>query len=147
VSEFTDQSLSQLVNAVRDERDEQASETERKARRQRLDELLCATFQDVIGCVPNLLAPNQNPPDERFWGRLAERLRAFGEALNEADREYPRYRVRERLVRAARAGVPSLETAAQLLLSAPDAAAAKLAETLQAVHTDGRRDLWIAWLP
>jgi hypothetical protein len=146
MSESTTQPHSQLLSAVRDGKEQLAEKTERKARRQQLGERLVAAFRAIKGCMGPLLSPNQNPPDDGFSDRLAAGLRAFGAALNEADREYPRYLIRERLDRATRTGVPALDAAAQLLLCAPQTETAELGAMVQAVQADGRRDLWVAWL-
>jgi hypothetical protein len=67
---------------------------------------------------------------------------AINEALREADREYPRDRILERLGRAARAGVPALDTAASLLLAAPSTAVEQLAQDLERIAASRPHDVW-----
>src|SRR5262249_11753902 len=111
-------SLREPQQAIREDlqlRESEAVERpNRDARRQRLIDILAARYRDLIPFVDGLLAPTVPPRGNTFFADLARSLLAFNETLTEADREYPRCRILERLGRAARAGVPALDTAASL---------------------------------
>jgi hypothetical protein len=147
MSDSLDPPFSELFAAIREGQDQHAAAADRKARRERLEQRMAETFADVIGCLPQLLSPNENSPDDAFWNQLAMKLQALAEFFGEANREYPLYRIHKRLERATKTGVPAVDTAAYLLLSAPQAAPADLAATLRAIQMDSQRDLWAAWLP
>src|SRR6266508_5676670 len=111
--------LQTIRDDLRRRESEVANQVDRHARRERLAERLLDRFKDVISFTGGLLAPREHPRGDTFFADLARSLLAFNETLREADQEYPRYRILERLGRAARAGVPALDTAASLLLLEP----------------------------
>jgi hypothetical protein len=135
-----------LEKALSDHNESQHAATDRDRRRRCLDDRLLRAFTELIDFAPCVLAPNQFPPEESFWGQLAAAVVRFAAVLTEADQEYPRFRVLERLRRATLSGVPALETAATLLLS-ETTDADNLAGIIQSVQRDNRRDVWLAWLP
>jgi hypothetical protein len=136
-----------VLNMVPDQQDAHGAKTERAARRQHLNERLGAAFRAVFELAGGIPDSEHNPADAGFFSRLAENLRAYSAALADADQEYPRFRIRERLTRAANAGVPALGAAAKLLLSASTMPGAELAGALDAVQRDRRTGAWVAWLP
>jgi HEAT repeat protein len=146
MSESAPRPIEALERFVRDHQDAQRATTEGDERRRHLDERLVGAFSELVDFAPGVLAPNQFPPGEGFWRQLADAVVRFATLLAEADREYPRFRVLDRLRRAAQSGVPALETGATLLLC-DTTDADKLAGIIQSVQRDNRRGVWLAWLP
>lgn len=138
------------LRATRDEltrNDVEAAErAERQARRKRLEERLAERLRHLVSFSRGLLAPQKHPPEGSFFTDMARSLLAFNEALREADGEYPRFRILERLRRAARAGVPALDTAASLLLLEPTANPENIAQDLARFQQSRPHDVWVMWL-
>jgi hypothetical protein len=68
---------------------------------------LMERFRTLVSCAAPLLAAEHLQQGESFFPELASSLLAFNVTLGEADQEYPRYRIRQRVSRASRAGVPA----------------------------------------
>jgi hypothetical protein len=115
------------------------------ARLEQLTERLTARLREVVTATCSLLAQGESR-NETYFTDIARHLLTFNEALREADREYPRYRILERLGRAARAGVPALDTAASLLLADPSTAVEQLAQALERIAASRPHDVWPMWL-
>ncbi|HJZ54570.1 MAG TPA: hypothetical protein VKE74_06405 [Gemmataceae bacterium] len=125
---------------------EAADQADRRARRQQLDECLASRFKDLISFGCSSLAQDDRSRGHSFFAAWARSLLAFNGALREADREYTRFRIVERLERAARAGVPALDTAASLLLLDPAADPDRLAGDLERIQGSRPHDVWVMWL-
>jgi hypothetical protein len=138
------------LQAIRDDLQRRTSEAtsraDRDARRAQLTERLFARFEDLVSFAARLLAPEEHRGDDTFFVELARRLLTFNATLHEADREYPRYRIRDRLNRAAQAGVPALDTVATLLLLDPAADPAALSRDLERIQGSRPHDVWSMWL-
>src|SRR5262245_48338112 len=138
------------LQAIRDDlqhrESEAASRADRAARRERLSARLVERFGNLVSFVGGLLAPGQRPRSETFFSDLARNLLSFNETLREADQEYPRYRILERLGQAAQTGVPALDTAASLLLLEPATDAEALAGDLERIQGSRLHDVWSMWL-
>ena len=123
------------LQAIRDDVQQRKSETrecaDRQARRADLMQRLMERFRTLVSCAAPLLAAEHLQQGESFCPDLARSLWAFNPPLGEPAQEYPRYRIRERLSRAARAGVPALDTATSLLLKDPGSDPAVLAVDLE----------------
>jgi hypothetical protein len=145
-SEPAPDTLQQIRDDLERRESEAAGRAERAARRRQLDERLAERFRSLISFAGGLLAPEQRPRGATFFADLARSLVAFNQVLREADREYLRYRVLERLERASRAGVPALDTAASLLLQNPAADVGRLADHLERLQGSRPHDVWVMWL-
>jgi hypothetical protein len=139
-------SLQEILDARQRSVAETAACSERPGRHHALSQRLEVAVRELVSFAGGLLSPTECPRNDSFFADLARALLAFNAALNEADSEYPRYRIRERLSRAARAGVPALDTAASLLLLPPTTEPAELSGELQALQGDRPRDQWLLWL-
>lgn len=122
-----------------------AQESQR-TRRSQLEELFIQRFNCLITFAGGLLAPEQRPRRETFFRDLAQSLLAFSATVREYDREFPRLQILERLRRASRSGVPALDTAASLLLLAPDVDFESLVGDLERIQGSRPHDVWLMWL-
>jgi hypothetical protein len=138
------------LQAIRDNlqrrESELANQADRVARRQQLDERLANRFKEVISFACSSLARDDRSRTDAFFPDLARSLLAFNEALRAADREYPRFRILDRLERASQAGVPALDTAATLLLLEPTTDVTSLATDLKRIQESRPHDVWSMWL-
>jgi sugar lactone lactonase YvrE len=138
------------LQAIRDELQSRESDTanqaDRLARRQQLDLRLADRFKELISFACNWLARDDRSQSGTFYSDLAHSLLSFNETLREAAHEYPRYRIFERLGRGAQAGVPSLDTAAALLLLEPTVDAEAVAQDLKRIQESRPHDVWSMWL-
>jgi hypothetical protein len=125
---------------------ERTNQADQRARREQLTQRWTGRFMELLDSACILLARKDGSQGGIDFRHLACRLLAFNEALQECDREYPRYRILERLGRASRAGVPALDTAASLLLATPSSAVEQMAHDLEQIAASRPHDLWPAWL-
>jgi nucleoside phosphorylase len=138
--------LQAIRDSLRCREADTANKADQVARRQRLEKHLVSAFQEVISCACSLLALDGPSPTHGFFTGVARSLLAFNAALREANREYPLYRILDRLGRAARAGVPALETAASLLLLDPTIDVNRLATDVKHINELPQHSLWPTWL-
>lgn len=118
----------------------------RTAQREQLSERLTASLRAIMSFAGGLLAPEKHPRHDAFFVELACRLLALNAALNDADREYPRLRIRERLKQATQAGVIALDTATSLLLLDPAFDPTAVARDLENIQKSRPHNVWLLWL-
>jgi hypothetical protein len=142
--------LANLLGQVQAHRQEvhewRAQQTDRARRRRQQRGELERAFE-VVWLFPGEERRRGNKPGPDGFGRWAERLVALAAALAEYDRQPPAGSTRERLVRAARSGVPALEAAAALVLLAYLGDAPQLAQELEALYRDPSLRRFAGWLP
>lgn len=146
----TDEASSDPLQAIRADlecrKSDEATQVDLLARREHLDKRFENRLKDLVKLAGNALARDEQSRSETFFFDHARALLSFNEVLRECDREYPRYRILERLRKAAHAGVPALDTAASLLLKDPSANVEQLADDLERIQGSQPHDVWPMWL-
>lgn len=141
---------SDSLKAIRDDLHRRETEGKRHAdqssRRQGLMERLGSEIVALVTIAGSQLARDDRFQDETYFADLARHVLTFNEMLREADLEYTKYRIIERLRRAARAEVPALDTAASLLLLDQSTAVGELAKDLERIQKSQPHDVWPMWL-
>jgi|GEM_PF-4823604 len=125
---------------------DEVEQNDRRARHEQMAERLGERFRNVTSFGRGLFAPAQYPRNETFFLDLARGVLALNEVLREFDREYPRFRILERLRRASQTGVVALDIAASLLLQEPDSDPTTLAVDLARFQESRPHDVWAMWL-
>jgi len=138
--------LQKLRNGLEQEQASSIVASDKAIRRRKLDEQIGQAFSLLIKSVGPLLSGTAEDGNTQYWLDLSSNLLVFVKGLQEASREYSRKLIHERLERASHSGVPSLETAATLLLSS-NSTAEELSAVLKTVRKSKQYELWSAWLP
>jgi hypothetical protein len=125
---------------------EYAAQKERDSRCKELMDRFDGTFRKLVPLAVEPLAADEYQQSRSHFAELARAIIEFNTIILELDKEYPRYRICERLTRAAHADVPSLDTAASLLLLNPASDVEEVTHALESLQTDQSCKLWPLWL-
>lgn len=111
-----------------------------------LMEELASQFNRIASLAAQFIAGRDTSFSESCFVELAAALLSFNATLCDADRTWPRYRICERLERAASSGVRTLEVTAALLLLNPKDEINDVISILGEFQKDQSRRLWPTWL-